>query len=125
MPDEITMTERVVLWHCPLHTTPVRWRDDRIEGEVTLRVRRFGELTPVDVVRKGWVRDPERPSRYFDLRPRPSTCPECGMPGRFRVVKAETTSTLCDVRCTMATSPGCQCSCGGKNHGIDLRIGGR
>lgn len=28
---------------------------------------------------------------------------------------------FCDSRCTFATGPDCECSCGGKNHGIDYR----
>lgn len=116
----IKTTDRVVLWHCLGHSEPVRWRDDRVEGEVTFKTT--GPFAR-EVTRKGWVRDPANPGRYFDRKPRPSRCPECGARGNYRVVKARTTSTLCDSRCTMAVSPGCDCSCGGRNHGIELMRG--
>jgi hypothetical protein len=29
---------------------------------------------------------------------------------------------VCDVRCIMAVSDDCSCACGGRNHGIGLRV---
>lgn len=46
------------------------------------------------------------------------TCPACGGHniGSARV-KGFQTEHVCDARCTSATGPNCECSCGGKNHG--------
>lgn len=51
-------------------------------------------------------------------------CPECG----YQIVKSDVItgkkndSVPCDRRCTGATGHNCECSCGGKNHGLDHRI---
>jgi hypothetical protein len=47
-----------------------------------------------------------------------STCPDCHREhARGNAVKGYTTAHVCDARCTNATGPNCECSCGGKNHG--------
>ena len=38
-----------------------------------------------------------------------------------RIVKMEEHSA-CDLRCTMASGPSCDCQCGGKNHGSQIMV---
>lgn len=50
----------------------------------------------------------------------PTACP-CGRPIRFTPVKGRLVAEIeCGSRCTGATGPACDCSCGGKNHGGGL-----
>lgn len=46
----------------------------------------------------------------------PTTC--SGRHVTMELIVAHTTLTPCDARCTGATGHQCECSCGGKNHGI-------
>lgn len=36
----------------------------------------------------------------------------------MKAVRATVNDTPCDGRCTSATGPNCDCSCGGRNHGL-------
>lgn len=44
----------------------------------------------------------------------------CGSRGFAKVLSAYVSdSKVCDARCTGATGPDCECSCGGRGHGSD------
>lgn len=45
-----------------------------------------------------------------------------GIPVTVRAVRVRVTSTRCDPRCTGATGPRCDCSCGGHNHGAGWSV---
>lgn len=48
-------------------------------------------------------------------------CPDCGVQsvkGAMLVKGDYDPDITCDARCTNATGPNCDCSCGGKNHGL-------
>ncbi len=45
-------------------------------------------------------------------------CPGCGRDAIAKTVEGRFSEThLCNAKCTGATGPSCDCSCGGKNHG--------
>lgn len=47
-------------------------------------------------------------------------CPKCkAHKTTSNAVVGTQTETKCDARCTSAKGHNCECSCGGKNHGID------
>lgn len=45
-------------------------------------------------------------------------CLTCGKAFRVNEIKARKTDAKCDARCTHAAGHSCECSCGGKNHGV-------
>ena len=53
-------------------------------------------------------------------------CPKCHIAARGNVtantVVGTKTAKGCDARCTGAKGHNCECSCGGKNHGVDYLV---
>lgn len=48
---------------------------------------------------------------------------DCGSHAIAKAVKVTFRAIACDGRCTSAMGPSCSCSCGGRNHGSDMRFG--
>lgn len=57
-----------------------------------------------------------------DVRAGWISCP-CGRAAVARSLKVTMRKMPCDGRCTSAMGPSCSCSCGGRNHGSDMRFG--
>jgi hypothetical protein len=106
MENTVTVTTIRVMWTCRRQTCKKKWGHDYVvEGYRKYRILEDGSVRSLSA----------------DFNDNVLRCPDCASyrPVGNTVVGRYSTKHQCGAKCMNATGPSCDCSCGGKNHGMN------